>query len=243
MSDNEYYYESNYDSFEINYLIDQFEFRQYFKSKRHKQKLKKSPYPASKKTIQSQRLLIKENYHPNVEIVNIRLPIIHESVQNQFMARLTGSHTQSPHLVYHGIQMNNIKIGNGQAYGTGIYCSYTATYSLSFSFNTNTLLVCAAMPKCDKTGTVQNSFGSILVLPHVSQIIPLFLVDFKYHNGFSFNQPFWFENRAHLQNIINEERKTYDIIARKYLRKIVNCMTDQVRNKNRYQLRVFDLND
>ncbi|CAF1263741.1 unnamed protein product [Adineta steineri] len=181
--------------------------------------------------------------HPNVEIVNIRLPIIHESVQNQFMARLTGSHTQSPHLVYHGIQMNNIKIGNGQAYGTGIYCSYTATYSLSFSFNTNTLLVCAAMPKCDKTGTVQNSFGSILVLPHVSQIIPLFLVDFKYHNGFSFNQPFWFENRAHLQNIINEERKTYDIIARKYLRKIVNCMTDQVRNKNRYQLRVFDLND
>jgi hypothetical protein len=337
MSDNvyDYYfdYKSSQDFFDIEYQIDLFEFRQSWKLKKNKQKVSKSSYPISVKTLQCQQIFIKENCmghkkkskaqhqsihknrksyafesdrifqrksssdsskklkdqyvrdfssfdryfykthrrsissslkdDPNIEIVNIRRASVNPSVQHEFMNRLGKNPSHFPDLVYHGTKLDNIEsilrygflipnqehpsnnkapiiqVENGEAYGTGIYCSYTATFSLSYSQTTNTLLVCAAMPTRDKVGNARNCHGNILVLPHVSQIIPLYLIDFRYLNQSGINRPFWFAT----QKKENEEDKTHIVIPRKYLQKILNCINDRLRYNNRYQLRMFDLHD
>ena len=114
------------------------------------------------------RSCLKDNV--DVEIINIRLASVNKTVENNFMIRLTENKNYFPHLVYHGTKLQNIKSilrygflipnrahpsnstapiiqsENGQAYGIGIYCSRTTTYSLSYATATNTLLVCAAIP-------------------------------------------------------------------------------------------------
>jgi uncharacterized protein YlbG (UPF0298 family) len=128
---------------------------------------------------------------------------------------------------------------HGRAYGTGIYCSRTASYSLSYVNTTNTLLVCAALPKHDKVGKIQRSYGNILVLSYVSQIIPLFLVDFKYLNRSDINHP-WFNQQKEVKKNEREKAKMPVVISRKYLRKVLDFMNDQVRRNNQYQVRIFD---
>ncbi len=203
----------------------------------------------------------KEN--SNIEVTDIRLAPIDESVQDDFMKRLNEDSAYFPQLVYHGTQLNNIEsilrygflIPNqvhptnseapiivsrhGRQYGTGIYCSRTAIYSLSYITTTNTLLACAAIPKRDKVGKIQLSYGSILVLSHVSQIIPLFLVDFKYLNKSGINNP-WFNVQKELKMDENKEIEKSVVISRKYLRKILNFTNDQERKNNQYQVRMFD---
>jgi len=346
-SDNDYDsfdYNSSQDSCEIDYQIDLFEFRQYFKfNKQTKQKTKKSSCPISTKTLKSQPTLVKINcmsykktskaerksfrydhyplkpkifecdehfqekptnvqpnvpsnlskkletehlqnfsnfrrhfYHvnhqqiksaltdqPNIEITDIPLAPINESVQKDFMKRLNDNTSYFPHLVYHGTKLTNIEsilrygflIPNrvhptnseapiivsehGRSFGTGIYCSRTAIYSLSYLNTTNTLLVCAAIPKHNKVGKVERSHGNILVLSDESRIVPLFLVDFKYLKPSAINHP-WFNEQKELKTDENEEVKKPVVISRKYLRKVLNFMNDQVRKNNQYQVRMFD---
>ncbi|CAM4879096.1 unnamed protein product [Rotaria socialis] len=126
-----------------------------------------------------------------------------------------------------------------RAYGTGVYCSYTADYSFSYSRKTNNLLACVAIPQQDENGYIQHRYGNILVLPTVSRIIPLFLVDFEYQNRSELNYP-WFQ-----QQPLDEydERKQRTVCLRKYFQKILNYMNDQQRNNNRYQSRIFGLHE
>ena len=216
----------------------------------------------------------------NIEIVNIRLAPINKSVQNQFMARFNQNTSYKPHLVYHGTKLNNIEsileygflipnerhptnkkapiitVQNGSSYGSGVYCSTTADFSLSYSNITNTLLVCAALPKRNEAGVIERSHGNILVLSHVSEIIPLFLLDFRYFNG-SGPSHVWFKARYPTKVEIEENTSKPIVISRKYLRKVLNAMQDQIRRKRRsrgrrnnrrkvpreddYQVRVFEL--
>jgi hypothetical protein len=179
------------------------------------------------------------------------------------MKRLNENNSYFPHLVYHGTKLNNIEsilhygflipnaahptnseapiisTQNGQSYGPGIYCSQTAVYSLSYLNTTNTLLVCAAIPKRSGDGKVQRSHGNILVLSHVSEIIPLFLIDFKYLNGSGINYP-WFYRQNQFKKIEKEEVKKPVTISKVYLRKVLKCINDQARKNNRYQVRIFD---
>ena len=165
----------------------------------------------------------KERSH--IEITDIRLAPVHESVQIDFMKTLNDNAPHFPHLVYHGTKLQNIesilRYGflipgqvhptnseapiitsvNGQAYGTGIYCSQTAAFSLSYLYTTNTLLVCAAIPERDEKGEIQRSHGNVLVLSTVSKIIPLFLVDFEYLHGTAINHPYFIvKNQSQLQH-------------------------------------------
>ncbi|CAF3767311.1 unnamed protein product [Rotaria sp. Silwood1] len=360
-SDNDYDifdYKSSQDSFEIDYQIDLFEHRQCLKSRKSKQKLKKSSCPISLKALKSQRNLVKINcindkitrkaeqkpfrydrfpnrskifecdekfyeestclsnsistdsskqsicnqsnvssnpskaleaealksfsnfrrhfYHINhqkiksslqdqsgIDIINIRLAPVNESVQNDFMKRLNENTSYFPNLVYHGTKLNNIesilRYGflipnqahpsnseapiiisvNGRSFGNGIYSSHSAVYSLSYINTTNTLLVCAAIPKHNGNGKIERSHGNILVLSHVSQIIPLFLLDFKYLYSSHMNYPCFNEEKQLKIHKKNEIKKSV-IISRKYLRKVLNYMNDEVRQNNRYQVRSFE---
>jgi hypothetical protein len=207
----------------------------------------------------------------NIEIIRIRLAPIEKSVQNDFMKNLNENNSYFPQLVYHGTRLDNINnilrygflipnqphptnskapiiaIQNGSAYGPGIYCSETASCSLAYLSNANTLLACAAVPKRNDVGNVERSHGNILVLSHVSEIIPLFLIDFQYLNGSSTNQ-FWFDQRYNKNMNVKEDPNKPFIVSKKYLRKVLNCMNDDVqRNKqyrrrknNRYKVRIFE---
>jgi hypothetical protein len=201
--------------------------------------------------------------HSDVKIVNIRVAPINKTVQKDFMKRLNTNNSYFPHLVYHGTKLNNIEsilhygfliphqahptnseapiisTQHGQSYGPGIYCSQTAIYSLSYLNTTNTLLVCAAIPKRSGNGKVERSHRNILVLSHVSEIIPLFLMDFKYLNGSGINYP-WFNRQNRLKKIENKDVKKPVTISRTCLRKVLKCINDQVRKNNRYQVRIFD---
>ncbi|CAF1145093.1 unnamed protein product [Rotaria sordida] len=128
---------------------------------------------------------------------------------------------------------------HGRAFGTGIYSSYSAAYSLLYINATNTFLACAAIPKRDKVGKIERFHGNILVLSHVSQIIPLFLMDFKYLNGLCRNYPCFNEEKQGKIDKNNDIKKPV-IISRKYLRKVLNYMNDEVRKNNRYQVRSFE---
>ena len=215
-----------------------------------------------------------------IEIVNIRLAPIDTSVQNHFMARFNENTSYEPHLVYHGTKLNNIEsilqygflipnerhpmnrkapiitVKNGSSYGSGVYCSTTADFSLSYSNTCSTLLVCAALPQRNEAGVIERSHGNILVLSHVSEIIPLFLLDYRYSHGSGPN-PVWFKTRYPVKVQIEENTNKPIIISRKYLRKVLNSMQDQIRRKRRsrgrrnnrrkvqkeddYQVRVFEL--
>ncbi len=180
----------------------------------------------------------------HIEILNIRLAPIDKYVQNDFMKRFNENPSLYPDLVYHGIRLTNIKsildygflipneqhptnnkapiitIQNGSSYGNGIYSSKTA---LSYSNTNNTLLVCAALPNRNEAGLVERSHGNILVLSHVSQIIPLFLIDFRYLNESRVNQS-WFNQRYSLKMNVEEDPNKPLIISKKYLRKVLNSM-------------------
>jgi hypothetical protein len=154
-------------------------------------------------------------HQSDIKIINIRLAPVDKSVQNDFIKRFNENTSYYPDVVYHGTKLTNIEsilhygflipnqphptnskapiiaTQNGSAYGSGIYFSKTADYSLSYSNTNNTLLVCAALPKRNEGGLVERSHGNILVLSHVSEIIPLFLIDFQYLNRSGVNQS-WF---------------------------------------------------
>ena len=200
------------------------------------------------------------NSQSNIQILDIRLAPIEKSVQDDFMRILKENSSYPPHLVYHGTQLNNIKsilqygflipsqahptnpkapiitTQNGSAYGSGIYCSETATYSLSYLRNTNTLLVCAALPKRSDAGHVQRSHGNILVLSHVSEIIPLFLIDFRYLNGSGTNHS-WFDKQYTVSINVEEDPNKPLIVSKKYLRKVLNSIDDDIQKNKRYRRR------
>lgn len=199
----------------------------------------------------------------DVKIINIRLAPINEAVQIEFMKRLNQNSNSSPQLVYHGTKFKNIKsilhFGflipnqahptikdapiiqsvNGQAYGQGIYCSRTASHSVFYTQDTNTLLVCAAVPDYNQSGKVQYFSGNILVLSDVSQIIPLFLMDFTYLNGLDYDR-LWYYSNTQLQTDKIQKEKQPMIIAKQVLRKILSCINNRTRKNERYQLRLFE---
>ncbi|CAF2602032.1 unnamed protein product [Rotaria sp. Silwood2] len=215
--------------------------------------------------VNHQRIKSSLQDQPNIDVTDIRLAPLNKTVQNDFMKRLNENTSYFPHLVYHGTRLKNIESilrygflipnrshpfnseapiivsQNGRAFGTGIYSSHSAVYSLSYVNATNTLLVCAAMPKRDKVGKIERSHGNILVLSHVSQIIPLFLIDFKYLDRSHTNYPCFNEDKQSKIDKNNEIQKKPVIISRKYLRKVLNYMNDEVRKNNRYQVRSFEL--
>ncbi|UJR19134.1 hypothetical protein I4U23_022264 [Adineta vaga] len=269
MSDIEYDgfdYDSSQDPFELEYQIEQFYFHLDFKSKKH---VKKASFSISSKTAQFQSICIKldlinckkvpssrkrkktnsnskksKSFEYEQTPSQTKANVFEEPVENfshfrrQFYQLNRRSINKKPHPS--NTKAPIIQITNGAAYGTGVYCSYTASYSLGYSKLTNTLLACAAIPKQDKNGHIEHHHGNILVLPNISQIIPLFLVDFQYLNQSSFNYP-WFKEGK----LCNEQdqRQQQIICLRKYFQKILNYMNDQVRNNNRYQLRMFNLHD
>ncbi|CAF4718134.1 unnamed protein product [Rotaria sp. Silwood2] len=128
-------------------------------------------------------------------------------------------------LVYHGTKLKNIESilryeflipnrahptnneppiivsQNGRSFRNGIYSNHSAIYSLSYAHVMNNLLVCAALPKRNKFGQIKHSHGNILVLSHVSQILPLFLIDFKYLNSSHMNYPCFNEEKQVQINI------------------------------------------
>jgi len=197
-----------------------------------------------------------------MKVVNIRPAPIDESVQQQFMKRLNTNHKYLPHLVYHGTELANIdsilrfgflipneahptneqapiiESANGQAFGKGIYCSRTATYSVGYTRATSTLLVCAAIVN-KKNENVKYHHGHILVSSHVSNVIPLFLLDFSYSNGSGINRP-WFHPIVDSTMKKDESEKKSMIIPKRYLRKVLNSLNDHVRNNDRYQIRTFN---
>ena len=207
-----------------------------------------------------QRIKSSFNDQPGMEILNIRLAPIEKSVQDDFMKNLKENSSYFPHLVYHGTRLDSMKsildygflipnqthptntkapvisTQNGSAYGSGIYCSETANYSLSYLRNSNTLLACAAVPRRDDSGHVQRSHGNILVLSHVSEIIPIFLVDFRYLSGSNTNQS-WFERQYKRHIRVEKDPNKPLIISKKYLRKVLNCMKDDVQRIKRYRRR------
>jgi hypothetical protein len=338
-SDSGYNYNSSQESSNIDYQIDLFEFRQCVKSRKSKQKIKKSSCPISTKILKSHLTLVKDTcnnhkqtpkaeqklfrydhypskpkffecdeqfleeqtstpsnsrkilevehlenfekfrrhfYHinhesikssfkgyPHINITDIRLAEVNESVQNEFMNTLNKNSSFFPKLVYHGTRLDNIEsilrygllIPNqphssndeapiivpkhGRSFGTGIYSATTPAYSLAYVNDINTLLVCAAIPNRDKVGKIKRCHGNILVLSHVTRIIPLFLVDFKYLAKSGINHP-WFNEQKEVKM---EEKKQVNksvVISKKYLRKVLICINDEERKNNRYQVRAFD---
>lgn len=63
-----------------------------------------------------------------------------------------------------------MQTANGSAYGVGVYCSQTVNYSVSYSKDSNTILVCVAIPKLNGAGNIERSHRNILVLSHESEI-------------------------------------------------------------------------
>ncbi|CAF0868361.1 unnamed protein product [Adineta steineri] len=197
----------------------------------------------------------------DTKIVNIREAPINESVQSEFMKRLNQNSNPTAELVYHGTHFKNIKsilrfgllIPNqahptdenapiiqsvhGQAYGQGIYCSRRAAYSVSYAQSCSTLLACAAIPNDDQVGKVQYLSGSILVLPHVSQIIPLFFIDFSPTNGPVLNSPLYASDTQLQADRIPKEKQPL-MIPEQILRKILRCMNNRIRKNERYQIRL-----
>jgi hypothetical protein len=170
------------------------EFREYF-------------YSINRKHIKSS---LADNSH--VKIVNIRAASVDESVQQQFMKRLNKNPKHLPHLVFPASRPSHVELilrfgfvvpknrvypTNKQApiiesirgqFGRGIYCSQRATYSAMYTRSTNSLPVCAAIGNA-RNGKMKYHDGNIIVLSHVSLIVPLFLLDFTFSSGPDFNYP------------------------------------------------------
>jgi hypothetical protein len=217
--------------------------------------------------INHQRIKSSLKDHSNIEIIDIRLASINESVQNDFMKRLNEEKSYFPELVYHGTKLQNIGSilhygflipnrahptnsdapilvpENSLSFSTGIYCSRTATYSLSYLKTTNTLLVCAALPTRIPIGKLQSRYKNnvTIFLSDVTKIIPLFLIDFRYLNESGINRPLFYQ---HKESKINETENVVvrkpAVISKKYLRKMLALMNDQERKNNQYQMRMFE---
>ena len=197
-----------------------------------------------------------------LQLTNIRLAPIDESVQNEFMTQLNQDSSHPPQLVYHGTQLSNIEsilrygllvphrrhptnpaapvitVVHGQTYGIGIYSSLTASYSVSYLSSTNTLLACAAVPHRNKEGKFSNMHGNILVLTKESHIIPMFLVDFKRSNLSQKNFPLYRPPTEVPESAVIEASIKS---PRKYFRKILDSLHDNNKQKNRYQVRTFEV--
>lgn len=202
---------------------------------------------------------------PSAKIANIRFAPVDPFVQNQFMNNLHTRSSASPKLVFHGTKLANInsilRFGflvpgeahpktseapvitsvNGQAYGNGIYCSTTASFSFSYMHTTNTLLVCAALPRRNKPNLRRAPPANIIVLPKVEQIIPLFLVDIQYTDSSQINRP-WYSHVRNTTPIVEGEKlaKKPVVLSRKYLRKILAVINDEKRKNDRYQVRTYE---
>ncbi|CAF1159187.1 unnamed protein product [Adineta ricciae] len=199
----------------------------------------------------------------DIKITDIRLAHVNKSVQDDFMKTLAKQSSHHPQLVYHGTKSNNIEgilqygflipevphptnadapiiqMINGAVHGTGVYCSYTADYSLYYSDDINTLLACAAIPHQHTNGRIHRRHGNILVLSNVSQIVPLFLVDFEFQNRSQMNYPYFKQHQLDE----HDERKRRTVCLRKYFQKILNYLNDQSRSQSRYQLRIVDFHE
>lgn len=214
-----------------------------------------------------QRIKSSLSDNPNIEITDIRLASINEYVQNDFMRRLNEEKPRFPELVYHGTKLNNIEnilrygflIPNKQhptnteapilipenilTFSTGIYCCRNAIYSLPYLRTTNTLLVCAALPRRDSMERLRSRYKNNVVtyLTDVTKVIPLFFIDFKYLNRSGINRPLFHERN---ESTTNENEKAImqenDVISKRYLRKILALMNDQERKGNQYQTRMFE---
>jgi len=201
--------------------------------------------------------LIKTSFkdHPNIQITDIRLAPVNESLHNYFMRRLN-NFSHFPGLVYHGTTLEGIESilhygfftsdrahpSNSKApiihspYGHSYWTHITAC-SLSYVNNTNTLLVCAAIPKRVILEKIRVSCRYRFVLPPISKTIPVFLLDFEYLNQSNINRP-WFNKQPEKQASETKKTDKSAVISRKYLRKVLNLMNDEVR-KNQYQMRSF----
>jgi hypothetical protein len=218
--------------------------------------------------VNHQRIKSSFKDYSNIEITDIRLASINESVQNDFMKRLNEEKSHFPELVYHGTKLQNIESilrygflipnqahptnaeapilvpENSLSFSTGIYCSRIAANSLSYLKTTNTLLVCAALPRRNPIEKLKFRYKNnvTVFLTDVTKIIPLFLIDFKYLNQSGINRPWFYQ---HKESTINKNEnkaitKEPTVISRKYLRKILASMNDQERKNNQYQMRMFE---
>ncbi|CAF2762964.1 unnamed protein product [Rotaria sp. Silwood2] len=128
-------------------------------------------FPRHAYYVNHQRIKCSLQDYPNIDIADIRLASINESVQNDFMERMNNNTSYFSKLVYHGTKLKNIESilrygflipnrahptnneppiivsQNGRSFRTEIYSSHSAIYSLSYDHATNTLLVCAILPK------------------------------------------------------------------------------------------------
>ena len=111
---------------------------------------------------------------------------------------------------------------------------------MCYSQNSATLLVCAALPNYDRRGNVEYFGGNILVLPHVSQIIPLFLMDFSSHYDVPDCTHHWYPSDSQLQTIQFPKEKEPMMFPKQMLRKILSHINHRTRKNERYQLRLVD---
>ena len=195
-------------------------------------------------------------------VVNIRMAPVNESVQIDFIRNFNENSHIAPQLVYHGTRSNRIgsilRYGflvpneshptnknapiiqsvNGQAYGPGIYCSRTASYSSGYARDSGTLLVCAALPNYDQKEKVEYFSGNILVLPRVSQIIPLFLMDFNSSSMSSHCNNRWYPPGTQFEREKIPKEKEPMMLPKQILRKILKYVNDRTRKNQRYQIRL-----
>ena len=212
----------------------------------------------------SKHHLIKSSFEnqPGLQIINIRLAPIDESVQDAFIEQMNRVSSYPPQLVYHGTQLSNFEsilrygllvpnrrhpknpevpvttVKHGQIYGMGIYSSLEASLSVSYLSSTNTLLACAAVPQRNKRGKMSNLHGNILVLTKESRIIPMFLVDFKRSNVGHRNYPLFRSPPMRVLKSALQESSTQS--PRKYCRKILPSLRGDEKLRNRYQVRTSE---
>lgn len=147
-------------------------------------------------------------------------------------------------LVYHGTKLKNIEnilrygfLISNQPHPTnteapilvpenklllsmGMYCSRNVNYSLSFLKTTNTLLVCAALPKRALIYRLRSRYKNnvIVYLTDVTRVIPLFFIDFEYLNELGINRPFFYEQKELTTNQNKKSKmKEPAVVSRKYL--------------------------
>ena len=198
------------------------------------------------------------DYNPFIRIYDIRPAPIDPSVQNYFMQSLR-TYPHFPELVYHGTEMSSmrnifryglmvpnqrhpifadapvIKSRTGRAYGEGIYCTHQVLRALENLHETNTILVCAALPKRHGPySTLAHSVGDVLVLKNESRIIPLFLLDVQCLRHP--NHPWYDYEKTLVVRRKKPERRTSNSISRKYLRKVLDRINNETRKPVRQWL-------
>ena len=178
--------------------------------------------------------------------------------RNYFMQSLR-TYPHFPELVYHGTEMSSmrnifryglmvpnqrhpifadapvIKSRTGRAYGEGIYCTHQVLRALENLHETNTILVCAALPeRHGPYSTLAHSVGDVLVLKNESRIIPLFLLDVQCLRHP--NHPWYDYEKTLVVRRKKPERRTSNSISRKYLRKVLDRINNETRKPVRQWL-------